>query len=107
MKFGMNFLQNMLKIKYSKKAEANLKTIFLNIFKDKPNSASEYLRKVRNFIELLPENPHMGIECKHKDIDKKCRVLIYGNYMILYKINNLYISILEIRSTKQSSKRRD
>ena len=103
-KFGQTYLQNMIKIKYLKASQNDLADIFTLIYKDKPNSAKEYLLKIKKYIELLEENPEMGKDCKESGFHRDCRVLYYKNYTILYTINKTYISIKRILSSKQNNK---
>jgi len=103
-KFGKIYLQNMKKIKYTKTSQNDLAKIFILIYADKPVSAKEYLLKIKEYIELLEINPQMGLDCKEKGYNRDCRVLFYGNYTILYKINKTHISIQRVINTKQNYK---
>ena len=94
----------MIKIKTNKTAEKDLDNIFNNIAKDKPNSATEYVAEILNFILLLKTNPEMGIDCRKKGLNRDCRVLFYKNYMIQYKIYKNQISIKRVINTKQNYK---
>jgi len=94
----------MILIKYDKNAINDLDNIYLTIAKDKVSVAKKFVNDVDEYILLLKTNPEMGIECKNKGIEQECRVLIYGNYMILYKIHKNYISIKRIINTKQNYK---
>ena len=87
-------------IKYSKIAKDDLFNIFDIIYQDKPSVAIEYIFKLEEYIELLESNPKMGIECKYKNINKDCRILIYENYLIFYKINNNDINIMRILNSR-------
>ena len=86
----------MYNIRYTELAEADLNGLFHIIYEDKPMSAIEYIDKFDKFITLLEENPFMGIECKHKKIDKDCRVLVYENYLIFYTVKQEEIVIIRI-----------
>lgn len=86
----------MYNIRYTELAEADLTEIFHLIYADKPVSAIEYIDKFDKFITLLEDNPFMGIECKHKKIDRNCRVLVYENYLIFYTVNQEEIVIIRI-----------
>ena len=95
----------MISIKFNKKALNDLDKIFKIIVEDKPKSARAYVLKIREFIDLLKYNPQMGVTCRAKYINRNCRVLIYDNYMIEYKIHKDYnISINQIINTKQKRK---
>ena len=104
-RFGIDFLQNMIKIKYTKNANKDLDKIFITIYKDKPTSAKEYLLKMKAYVELLGTNPFMGQDCHEKGLKKECRVLVYDkHYMIVYKVYTRHISIQRILNTKQNYK---
>lgn len=94
----------MLEIKYTKTAFNDLDKIFKLIFEDKKNVAIEYINKLRKYIKLLEENPYMGVDCKNKHINKKCRIIIFENYNIHYSIEKDYIKILKIINAKQLQK---
>ena len=43
----------------------------------------------------------IGIACKNKNINQNCRILIYGNFLIFYKIvDDENINILRILNSK-------
>ncbi len=94
----------MLEIKYTKTAFNDLDKIFKLIFEDKKNVAIEYINKLRIYIKLLEENPYMGVDCKNKKINKKCRIIIFESYNIYYSIEKDYIKILKIINAKQLQK---
>jgi len=86
----------MYNIRYTELAEADLGELFQLIYADKPMAAVEYIDKFDKFITLLEENPFMGIECKRKKIDKDCRVLVYENYLIFYRVEHEEVIIVRI-----------
>ena len=92
----------MLEIKYTKTAFNDLDKIFKLIFEDKKNVAIEYINKLRIYIKLLEENPYIGVDCKN--INKKCRIIIFESYNIYYSIEKDYIKILKIINAKQLQK---
>ncbi|MEA3554822.1 MAG: type II toxin-antitoxin system RelE/ParE family toxin [Campylobacterota bacterium] len=92
-------------LKYSKLAKEDLFNILEVITNDKPMSALEYISKLKSYIELLQSNPQMGIECKNKSINQNCRILIYGNYLIFYKIQNNNIDIVRVLSSRTNYKK--
>lgn len=95
----------MLEIKYTKTAFNDLDKIFKLIFEDKKNVAIEYINKLRKYIKLLEKNPYMGVDCKNKHINKKCRIIIFESYNIYYSIEKDYIKILKIINAKQLQKK--
>ncbi len=91
----------MHKIEYTTLAENDLSNLFNIIYQDKPSVALEYINKLEAYIDLLEQNPFLGVECKTKNIDKNCRVLIYENYLIFYKVSNKSeILILRVLNSK-------
>ncbi len=91
-------------IKYSKKSQKDLESIYCLIAEDKKRAADEFLNSIESYILLLKTNPEMGIECREKGFNRDCRVLFYGNYTILYKITNTHIAIQRVINTKQNYK---
>jgi len=91
-------------IKYDKKATLDLEEIYIIISEDKKSAADTFINKIDQYISLLEINPEMGKDCKQSGFNRECRVLIYGNYTILYKINKTHISIKRIINTKQNYK---
>ena len=94
----------MLEIKYTKTAFNDLDKIFKLIFEDKKNVAIEYINKLRRYIKLLEENRYMCVDCKNKNINNKCRIIIFESYNIYYSIEKDYIKILKIINAKQLQK---
>jgi len=92
----------MHKVKYSNQAEVDLHDAITYIAKESVSIALDYLSGYEDKIELLQENPFMGIECKTKLISRDCRVLIYKSHIILYKINSADNEIFIIRVYHQS-----
>ena len=78
----------MYNISYTQLAQEDLFKLFELITEDKPTVAVEYITKLEKYIELLQTNPELGLECKSKNINKDCRILIYDDYLIFYRINN-------------------
>jgi len=90
----------MYNIRYKKLANEDLISIFDMIYEDKPSVAFEYILKFENQIELLSNNPKLGIECKYKNINKDCRVLIFENYLIFYQVTQDEIIIIRILNSR-------
>jgi addiction module RelE/StbE family toxin len=90
----------MYNIRYRKLANEDLIFIFDTIYEDKPSVAFEYISKFENQIELLRDNPKLGIECKYKNIHKDCRVLIFENYLIFYQVIQNEIIIIRILNSR-------
>ena len=90
----------MLNILYRELAEQDLFNLFEIISKDKPTVAVEYITKLEKHIELLQYNPELGLECKNKNINKDCRILIYEDYLIFYRTSNKEIHIIRILNSR-------
>lgn len=89
-------------VKYTQRSLDSLERIFKNIHKDKPNSAQEFIKKLKESIEKLSLMPYLGKECQYKNIKGDCRVYIFKrNYLIVYQITESYILIRDIINTKQ------
>jgi len=90
----------MLNIVYTKLAEKDLFELFETILEDKPTVAVEYITKLEKYIELLQDNPELGLECKSKNINKDCRILIFENYLIFYQLDVDNIRIIRILNSR-------
>lgn len=90
----------MYSIKFSEIANQDLIDIFDLIAKDKPSMAIEYIDKLEAMIDLLLDNPRLGVECKNKNINKDCRILVFENYLIFYKIIDNEIQIARILNSR-------
>lgn len=91
----------MYNLEYRRLAKEDLFNIFDTITKDAPTVALEYIDKLENIIGLLVSNPMMGVECKRKNINRSCRVLIFEAYLIFYEILENRIIVIRILSSKQ------
>ena len=93
-------------IKYTQLAKEDLFNLFELISKDKPTVAVEYINKLEGYIELLESNPLMGVECKKKNINQNCRILIYENYLIFYKVfDDNTVHILRVLNSRINYKK--
>ncbi len=90
----------MLNIVYTKLAEEDLFELFEIIAEDKPTIAVEYITRLEKYIELLQDNPVLGIECKNKNVNKDCRILIYEDYLIFYQLETNNIRIVRILNSR-------
>ena len=90
----------MHKILYTQLAEEDLFKLFEIIAEDKPTVAVEYITKLEKHIELLENNPALGLECKNKNINKNCKILIYEDYLIFYTITSNDILIIRILNSR-------
>jgi len=93
-----------MSLKYSNKALEDIENIFIYIFKDKPDTAKEYIKNLRKRIEVLDYFPNLGQDCKMKTINKKCKVLVLDNFLILYKVYGNVLTIQRVINQKQNYK---
>ena len=77
----------MYSIKYSNQAGVDLEKAISYIAQESITNAMSYLSGYEEKIELLLLNPYMGVACKAKLINKDCRVLVYQNHLIIYRVD--------------------
>lgn len=70
------------------------------IAQDKPSAAEKWINTVFSKVEQLKPSPEIG-RIVPEISDSQFRELIYGNYRIIYRIENKQVSILTIRHGKQ------
>jgi toxin ParE1/3/4 len=70
------------------------------IARDKPSAAKKWVNTVFSKVEQLTSSPEIGRIVPVIN-DTRFRELIYGNYRIIYRIDDKQISILTIRHGKQ------
>ena len=70
------------------------------IAKDKPSAAEKWIDTVFSKVGQLVSSPEIGRKVPEIN-DSRFRELIYGNYRIIYRIEEKQISILTIRHGKQ------
>jgi len=70
------------------------------IAQDKPSAAEKWINTVFSKVEQLKSSPEIGRVVPEIRNDQ-FRELIYGNYLIIYRIKKTQISILTIRHGKQ------
>jgi len=89
------------KIIYSRRAKDDLKNIY-EFFNNRNKSlkySNKLLNEFRKIISLLSENCEIGKQVENL---LNVRILIKGNYKIIYKINEKTIDILSIWDTRQN-----
>jgi len=77
------------------KLEATAKFISL----DKPSAAAKWVNDIFDHSDLLSSQPELGREVPEL-LGSNYREIIFGNYRIIYKIEN-EIKILTLRSSRQ------
>lgn len=89
-----------MKLSWSPLAIERVSEIIDYISQDKPMAADKWLLTVFSKVEQLRSNPGTGRIVPEIN-DSQFRELIYGNYRIIYHIEEKQISILTIRHGKQ------
>ena len=89
-----------MKIIWSPLAIERASEIAEYIAQDKPSAAEKWINTVFSKVEHLKTSPEIGRIVPEIPNDQ-FRELIYGNYRIIYRIENKQISILTIRHGKQ------
>ncbi len=85
----------MAKVVWSKKAKKDVEGIIRYIAADKPSTAELYGRRIFALTRQLKDFPKSGrVVAEENDIN--LRELIFGNYRIIYEINNDEITILTV-----------
>ena len=70
------------------------------IARDKPSAAENWINTVFSKVKQLASTPEIGRIVPEIN-DSRFRELIYGNYRIIYRVEERQISILSIRHGKQ------
>lgn len=83
-----------MKLRISSNARRNLKEIVTYISADKPSAALKWRNSFYEKCALLKSAPEIGI--LRNDIREGLRILPFGNYLILYHVNNIYIDIVHL-----------
>nr|WP_320016716.1 type II toxin-antitoxin system RelE/ParE family toxin [uncultured Desulfobacter sp.] len=89
-----------MKIIWSPLAIDRVAEIANYIAKDKPTAAENWVDKIFSKVESLASSPKSGSIVPEINKDQY-REIIYGNYRIVYRIEEKRISILTVRHGKQ------
>ncbi|MBU2618540.1 MAG: type II toxin-antitoxin system RelE/ParE family toxin [Proteobacteria bacterium] len=89
-----------MKILWSPLAVERASDISDYIALDNPTAAANWIETIFKKIEQLKSSPLSGRVVPEVN-NKEIRELIYGNYRIIYRVENKQISILTIRHGKQ------
>nr|WP_321401380.1 type II toxin-antitoxin system RelE/ParE family toxin [uncultured Desulfobacter sp.] len=89
-----------MKIIWSPLAIDRVSEIANYIAKDKPTAAENWVDKIFSKVESLSSSPKSGRIVPEINKDQY-REIIYGNYRIVYRIEEKQISILTVRHGKQ------
>ncbi|SPD75641.1 conserved hypothetical protein [uncultured Desulfobacterium sp.] len=89
-----------MRIIWSPLAVESVTEIAEYISQDKPSAAEKWVDTIFSKVEQLKSSPALGRIVPEISNDK-FRELIYGNYRVIYRIEQSQISILTIRHGKQ------
>ena len=88
-----------MKVVWSPLALDKLEAIASFIALDKPSAADKWVNDVFDRTDILSSQPEMGREVPELPASDY-REIIFGNYRIIYKIQNV-IQILTVRNSRQ------
>lgn len=89
----------MLKLRINPLATEDLKEIkeYISREFDKPQAAIRVVRNIIDSYEKLKDFPMIGSKLSEKvDIKTDFRFLISGNYIVFYKVDDVFVSIYRI-----------
>ncbi|MFN7102908.1 MAG: type II toxin-antitoxin system RelE/ParE family toxin [Pseudorhizobium sp.] len=72
-----------VKLLWTPKARADVKSIYIEMGKEQPRSAERYFANFRRKAELLIEHPRIGE--RHPGVFRTARMLVEAPYVILYE----------------------
>jgi toxin ParE1/3/4 len=72
-----------VKLLWTPKARADVKSIYTEMGKVQPRSAERYFANLRRKAELLLEHPRIGE--RHPEVFRTARMLVEAPYVILYE----------------------
>ncbi|MBD8689591.1 MULTISPECIES: type II toxin-antitoxin system RelE/ParE family toxin [unclassified Rhizobium] len=73
-----------VKLLWTPKARADVKSIYIEMGKEQPRSAERYFANFRRKAKLLIEHPRLGE--RHPEVFRTARMLVEAPYVILYEI---------------------
>lgn len=79
-------------IEYSSRFNDELFEIYLFIASDSITQADLFISKLKATIEKIPPMPYRHRQSSKSD-DKEVRNLVYGRYVVVYRINQLHNKI--------------
>lgn len=84
-----------MKIEWSELAITDLENIRDYISKDSTFYASIFIEKVLSSVEKLSSLPQLGRQVSESN-DENIREIVYHNYRIMYRVDNLRILVLAV-----------
>jgi len=93
------------KINIAPEAAKEIEDIYLYIADDSPNNAAKWYFAIHDKINTLKDFPEScPIAYEDRFYDFQIRNLIFGNYRVIYRIQEDIIQILHVKHTAQQRK---
>lgn len=81
-------------VRFSPRAEQDLKDIWYSIAVDNENAADAHLLKLFDRLELAVTQPSMGFA--RRELSPTARILVHGRYLVIYEPAEAGIAIVAI-----------
>ena len=92
----------MMKLRINPKVEDDLKNIKKYISMDNEKMANKIIKDIFKIIEQIQRFPYMGANLSTRvSFKTEYKYVVYGNYIILYKIEKEYIGVYRIINRHQ------
>jgi toxin ParE1/3/4 len=83
-----------VQIKFSTRAQHDLKAIWLFIHAENPSAADRLLKSIDDRIQQLRDHPFSGQP--RYDLGPGIRHLVAGQYLVLYRVTDAFILIVRV-----------
>jgi len=90
-----------MRIIYKPTFRKQLKQIIEYIAQDKPNASMNFKNKLKERINLIPDNPYQYEQSKYFD-DKNIRNMTFKKYTIIYRVKPIKQEIEILRIFKKN-----
>jgi toxin ParE1/3/4 len=90
----------MAQVTWSKKARNDLRDIVRYIARDKPATAELYAHRIFKATRRLKDFPNSGRAIPEEN-ENNLREIIFGNYRIIYKVDNDSVIIVTVHHSSQ------
>ncbi len=81
-------------VRLTPRAERDLKDIWITIASDNLAAADRLLARIADKLEHLARHPEIGVP--RPDIDVRARMLVEGNYLVLYEVTPQAVEVVAI-----------
>ena len=82
-----------MKIRWSRRALADLNRISARIAEDKPAAAAEFMRAVADRVDRLREFPLLGRIGAYQDTRE---LVVHRNYLVTYRVRGDEVQVLQV-----------